>query len=93
MQTYPLPQTAPISDMRQRQDDILTMTKGGPVVLLSRSQPAAVLLSPTMWDEIADELKRLHHLEICDWVSKELAEDPSTRITLTGDELVELHRG
>jgi prevent-host-death family protein len=53
----PLPQTAPISDMRNRQDEILTMTENGPVILLSRSKPAAVLLSPAYWDAIARTLK------------------------------------
>lgn len=51
-----LPQTAPISDMRNRQSDLLTMAEHGPVVLLSRSKPAAVLLSPELWDAIAETL-------------------------------------
>ncbi|HMN30196.1 MAG TPA: type II toxin-antitoxin system Phd/YefM family antitoxin [Caldilineaceae bacterium] len=53
----PLPQTAPISDLRNRQDEILTMTENGPVVLMSRSKPAAVLLSPAYWDAIARTLE------------------------------------
>ncbi len=50
-----LPQTAPISDMRNRQNELLDMTENGPVVLLSRSKPAAVLLSPSQWDAIATD--------------------------------------
>lgn len=42
--------------MRNRQDEILTMTENGPVILLSRSKPAAVLLSPAYWDAIARRL-------------------------------------
>ena len=52
-----LPQTAPISDMRNRQNDLLTMAEHGPVVLLSRSKPAAILLSPAQWDAIAQTLE------------------------------------
>lgn len=51
-----LPQTAPISDMRNRQNVLLRMAENGPVVLMSRSRPAAVLLSPAQWDAIADAL-------------------------------------
>jgi prevent-host-death family protein len=56
VKVLPLPQTAPISDMRNRQDEILTMSESGPVVLMSRSKPAAVLLSPAYWDAIASAL-------------------------------------
>lgn len=55
-----LPQTAPISDMRNRQNDLLQMSEHGPVVLLSRSKPAAVLLSPELWDAIAEALAQSH---------------------------------
>ena len=53
-----LPQTAPISDLRNRQNEILRMTENGPVVLLSRSKPSAVLISPEQWNAIADALTR-----------------------------------
>jgi prevent-host-death family protein len=56
LNVLPLPQTAPISDMRNRQDEILHMTENCPVVLMSRSRPAAVLLSPAYWDAIAKAL-------------------------------------
>jgi len=55
-----LPQAAPISDLRTRQTEILDMAEQEPVVLMSRSKPAAVLLSPTQWDTIA---KRMAELE------------------------------
>ena len=55
----PLPQTVPISHLRQRQDEILAMTEVGPVLLLSRSEPAAVLLSPSEWDALAAQLDEL----------------------------------
>lgn len=52
----PLPQMAPVSDMRDRQSELLAMTLHGPVVLLAQSKAAAVLLSPVQWDAIAEAL-------------------------------------
>ena len=93
MQMQELPQTASASDFKVNPNAIFEKATNGPVLIMSRAAQKAVVLSPDYWNELAKELKRLHHLELCDWVSKELAEDPSARITLTGDELVELHRG
>ncbi|MFN8493356.1 MAG: type II toxin-antitoxin system prevent-host-death family antitoxin [Caldilineaceae bacterium] len=56
IQANTLPQTAPISDMRNRQNELLHMAENGPVILLSRSKPAAVLLSPAQWDALANAL-------------------------------------
>ncbi len=53
----PVPQTAPISDMRRRQDEILAMAQEAPVLLMSRSQPAGVLISVEQWDAMAIELR------------------------------------
>jgi len=69
---HELPQTAPISDMRNRQNELLDMTENGPVVLFSRSKPAAVLLSPTQWDAIASDLA--HNRE------RALADEPLEQI-------------
>ena len=57
-----LPQTAPISDLRKRQDEVLAMADDGPVILMSRSEPTAVVLSPDKWNELADQLERLEAL-------------------------------
>ena len=59
----PLPQTVPISHLRQRQDEILAMAQKGPVLLLSRSKPAAVLLSPSEWNLLAAQIDELRHLK------------------------------
>lgn len=56
----PVPQTVPISDLRRQQDKILKMTESAPVVLMSRSEPAGVLVSPQEWNYI---INRLRHLE------------------------------
>jgi prevent-host-death family protein len=56
----PVPQTVPISELRRQQDKILKMTESAPVVLMSRSEPAGVLVSPQEWNYI---INRLSHLE------------------------------
>ncbi len=55
-----LPEIAPISDMRVRQTEIVEKAKRGPVVLVERgSRAALVVLSPELWNSIADRLEFL----------------------------------
>jgi PHD/YefM family antitoxin component YafN of YafNO toxin-antitoxin module len=53
----PIPQTAPISALCRDQDKILKMAEIAPVVLMSRSEPAAVLASPQEWNQIVERLR------------------------------------
>ena len=55
----PIPQTVPISELRRQQDKILKMAESAPVVLMSRSEPAGVLVSPQAWNQIVNRLKQL----------------------------------
>lgn len=55
----PLMKTAPMSDMGRKPSHVLEMTKSGPVALMARSNPAAILVSPEQWNRIAEELRRL----------------------------------
>jgi len=45
--------TAPISDVHLHQKELLKRIDGEPVVLMSRSQPAAVLVSVEEWNQTA----------------------------------------
>jgi prevent-host-death family protein len=55
-----IPEIAPISDMRVRQSEIVEKAKHGPVVLVERgSRPALVVLSPELWNAIAERLEFL----------------------------------
>lgn len=45
--------TAPISDMHLNQKDLLERLNDGPVVVMSRSQPAAILVSVEEWNRTA----------------------------------------
>jgi prevent-host-death family protein len=78
---YPLPQAAPISDMRNHQPEILDMAKSGPVMLTSRGRAAAVLLSPEKWNEIALRLRNLELLLEAKRIEAEIAQDPTRLVT------------
>lgn len=59
----PIPQTVPISELRRQQDKILKMAESAPVVLMSRSEPAGVLVSPQEWNRIVNRLRQLEILQ------------------------------
>lgn len=59
----PIPQTIPISELRCQQDKILKMAESAPVVLMSRSEPAGVLVSPEEWNRIVNRLNLLEALQ------------------------------
>ena len=55
-----LPEIAPISDMRVRQLEIVKKAQQGPVVLIERgSKPALVVLSPDLWNALAERIEFL----------------------------------
>jgi prevent-host-death family protein len=56
----PLPEIAPISDMRVRQMEIVKKAEKGPVVLIERgSRPALVVLSPALWNALTERIEFL----------------------------------
>jgi len=59
----PIPQTVPISELRRQQDKILKMSESAPVVLMNRSEPAGVLVSPQEWNQIVNRLNQLEALQ------------------------------
>lgn len=59
----PIPQTIPISELRRQQDKILKMAESAPVVLMSRSEPAGVLVSPQEWNRLVNRLKHLEAIQ------------------------------
>jgi PHD/YefM family antitoxin component YafN of YafNO toxin-antitoxin module len=56
---YPVPQMAPVSDLKHRHLEVFKRLKSGPVVLANRSQPAAVLISPEKWNAIIEYIDDL----------------------------------
>ena len=57
MQT--VPEIIPISELRQRQNQILEKLTHGPVVLTQRGRASAVLVSPNEWNLLVKELEDL----------------------------------
>ena len=47
----------PISRLRQEQNQVLKRLAEGPVVLTQYGDPAAVLVDPDQWNQIADDLE------------------------------------
>jgi prevent-host-death family protein len=56
---FAFPELLPISDLRQRQNEILLMLGSGPVILTQHGRAAAVMLSPDTWRELLAELEDL----------------------------------
>ena len=81
-----LPQIEPITRLQKNHTGILDMLGNGPVILTQHSKPAAVMVAPETWDATAKELARLRHLELCDWVSREMDEDPTAKIVISSKE-------
>lgn len=54
-----LPQTTPISHIRINQEKVLAKLANGPVVLIQKNEPAAILVSPDEWNRMTQRLESL----------------------------------
>jgi prevent-host-death family protein len=54
-----LPQVASISELRNKHLEVFKRLESGPVMLASRNQPQAVLVSPDQWDAIVERIDDL----------------------------------
>lgn len=52
-------ETRPVSEMNRNPNAILELLAAGPVVLMQRSVPAGVLVSPKEWNNLFDRLQEL----------------------------------
>jgi prevent-host-death family protein len=59
-----LPQTEVISNLKNHYEQVLTKLAQGPVVLLQRSKPTAVLVSVAEWDRASKRLAELEEREM-----------------------------
>ena len=55
----PIPQTASMYDLKNKTNDVFAKTAEGPVLLLNRATPKAVIVSPEAWDETARRMSEL----------------------------------
>jgi prevent-host-death family protein len=54
-----IPELIPISDLRQRQEAVLSRIEDGPVVLTQHGRAAVVLVSPSQWNQLMAEIEDL----------------------------------
>lgn len=57
-----IPQMASVTQIQKQPAEVFAMLDKGPVVLASYSKPAAVLVSVTEWQRVADELQRYREI-------------------------------
>lgn len=55
-------QTIATDDLRANTNEVFTMIANGPVIVLSKTMPKAVLVSVSEWNRIAKRLKTLEAL-------------------------------
>jgi prevent-host-death family protein len=67
---------ASVSDLKNRHLEVLAKLQKGPVLLASRNQPTAVLLSPELWNEIVDLLEDYEDLIVVQERINETATTP-----------------
>jgi PHD/YefM family antitoxin component YafN of YafNO toxin-antitoxin module len=80
----PIPQTVPIGDLRRQQAKILKMAESAPVVLMSPSTPAGVLVSPQEWNYI---INRLRHLEALQEARHNIATNDTNQTWVSSTEM------
>ncbi len=76
-----MPQTEAISNFKNRCDDVLTKLQQGPVLLLQRSQPAAVLVDPEAWNQHVIEMRNLRLLLLYYKRREALRADPTSVVS------------
>jgi PHD/YefM family antitoxin component YafN of YafNO toxin-antitoxin module len=54
-----IPELVPISQLRQRQNQILAELPKGPIILTQRGVAAAVLVTPKMWNFVVREVENM----------------------------------
>jgi len=69
-----VPQIVPISDLRNRHNDVINKLSDGPVILAQRSKAAAVLVSVEEWDQVIKDAKQYRHLAMLERRSQEMDE-------------------
>ena len=57
-----LPKIIPISQLRQRQSDVLKNLPDGPVVLTQHGRAMAVMVSPDQWNHIDESLAEVRQV-------------------------------
>jgi prevent-host-death family protein len=85
---YELHQMVSAGELKHNINDVFEKTQTGPVVILSRATPKAVLVSPEHWNAAAKRLEYLERQYLCDRLSREMDEESSNEIPFTKEELI-----
>ncbi len=56
---YPIPKVVPITELRNRQKELLAELQDGPILLTQHSRAAAMLVDPERWNELMGEIEDL----------------------------------
>ncbi len=65
--------TIPVSDLRNRQSEIIAELDHTPVMLTNRGEGSGVLVHPKVWNSLLDEIERLRHINKLQKISKRMA--------------------
>jgi prevent-host-death family protein len=60
------PQTASVRELRSSTNTVIERTSKGPVFLVNRATPTAVIVSPDQWDATLQELARLRRIVLAE---------------------------
>ena len=53
----PVPKTIPVSDLRNKYLEVIAGIQDDPAVVIQRSEPVAVLISPATWNSLLEQLE------------------------------------
>ena len=73
--------TMPVSALRNNQAKVISSLKKSPITLTSNGYEAAVLVSPTRWNEMVALIDRLEDSEIISIRSREMEENESSWVS------------
>jgi len=83
-----IPELIPISELRLRQNQVLSQLAAGPVVLTQHSRAAAVLVDVAEWNRIQQYVERLERL-LEDHDDARYVSQVEKRLAAGDDELVD----
>jgi prevent-host-death family protein len=82
-----VPKQVPISELRTHQAEILEQIKQGPIVLTHHSKAAAVLVDPSHWNRLLEQLEDTRDISAIRQQEKEEEQGKAELIPVDEEEL------
>ena len=82
---HQLYQTFGAGDLKSNANTAFQMAESGPVVVLRKTQPAAVMINPDKWNDIAQELNDLRALVAALRAEQELSDPDAWTVEHAAD--------